>query len=103
MSHCCFVPKCKSGRATTGEKVTVFTTPYKRDKPTFEKWIDIMKEIRSDRVLTPEDKICSKHFDETEIVKGIDIVLKDGTKSFFPKPWKLKKGACPTIFNSMTS
>jgi hypothetical protein len=50
------------------EKVPMFKVP--KDDTLFIKWKKAAKRGRSDKTLSKNDHICSKHFLEQDIVKG---------------------------------
>ena len=68
MPQKCFVYGCQSGSKTKSEKVPMFSVP--KDDTLFIKWEKAAKRGRSDKTLSRNDDICSKHFLEQDIVKG---------------------------------
>lgn len=93
----CFVPNCDSGfpGCTYNEKVTMFSTP--KDDNLFKLWDQSIP--RQDTKLKPSSKVCSRHFEDEDILKGRWIKGKDGQDLFYPwNNFSLKENAVPRIF-----
>ena len=92
MPQKCFVYGCQSGSKTKSEKVPMFSVP--KDDTLFIKWEKAAKRGRSDKTLSRNDHICSKHFLVQHIVKW----ETDFNGKYTPrKIWRLTKGAIPVL------
>ena len=85
----CHVSGCKVKNSTNSKDinkengVTFFQVP----KNSLSSWQELMPGSE----LTLSSKICSRHFDVTDVVKGVNI-----SNVFHPyQRWKLRKGALP--------
>jgi hypothetical protein len=89
----CFVYGCSSGYRKS-EKVPMFKVPKDDTLFLFIKWKKAAKRGRSDKTLSRNDHICSKHFLEQDIIKG----ETDFNGVYTPrKKWWLTKGAIPVL------
>ncbi len=87
----CNVSGCREMYAketnTKENGVTVFQVP----KLSLETWQEVMPTSK----LTKTSRICSRHFDENDVLKGVT----DSLNVFHPyKKWKLRPGAFPKHF-----
>jgi|694.fasta_scaffold115419_2 hypothetical protein len=84
----CHVSGCKVRNSKDVSKengVTFFKIP----KNSLSIWQELMPESE----ITQSSKICSRHFDVNDVVKGVNI-----SNVFHPyQRWKLRKGALPTL------
>jgi len=81
---CCFI--CKTSVSTNDKKVAFFNVL----KHQVERYKEIIPGITEDK------KLCHKHFDETDVVKGVYIL-----GVFYPhKRWQLHHDAIPKYFLS---
>ena len=82
----CHVSGCKVRNSKDVSKengVTFFQIP----KNSLSIWQELMPESK----LTLSSRICNRHFDVTDVVKGVNI-----SNVFHPyQRWKLRKGALP--------
>ena len=90
----CHVSGCREINAEENVKengITFFKVP----NSALSKWQAVMPTSN----LTNMSRICSRHFDEEDIVKGREIL-----NVFFPyKRWNLRTGALPKHFLSNSS
>lgn len=52
---------------------------------------------RIDKAFNKDCRVCQKHFEESDIIKGKTSIAADGTEIFVPHKWCLKQGAIPTL------
>lgn len=85
----CFVDGCQTGTTKENGPAAFFHPP----KEDFEMWKDIFLAKK----LVPNSRVCWKHFNEEDVVKG-----KMMGEQFVPqKRWRLKKGAKPKLLLSI--
>ena len=86
----CFVPFCIRKR---GEDRKMFSIP--RNEKLRALWVRAIK--RKDKLPNNHSRICYMHFVEDDIIKCMKLVV-NGVNIEHPLPWKLRKGAIPTLF-----
>lgn len=73
-----------------------FLFPLQNDE-LFERWKRAIP--RKDREMTKTDRVCSLHFDESQIEKYYETLMPDGTVDRIIRGhWKLKPGSVPVKF-----
>jgi hypothetical protein len=99
----CCVPNCKTGYSSTykenadaaKECLILFSTS---NKELLAKWSKAVP--REDYVFTKHSKVCIKHFEDTDVLKGYTHYVH-GKPIFTPyKRFRLKPDAVPCIFPS---
>ena len=86
----CFVPFCYRG---PGEVRKMFSIP--RNEKIRALWLRAIKRP-DDKEPSGNSRVCYKHFAEDDIIKCMKLVV-NGVNIEHPLPWKLKKGAIPTL------
>lgn len=102
MPNRCFVPNCKTGYPSNKPASTLSLFAPPKDKALFKQWEQYIP--RKDIKLKPSSRVCSRHFEEDDVIKGRIIKGKDGKEIFHAwKNWTLKEGAIPRIFQDCPS
>ncbi|KAK4009432.1 hypothetical protein OUZ56_018545 [Daphnia magna] len=102
MPNRCFVPNCKTGYPSNKPASTLSLFAPPKDKALFKQWEQYIP--RKDIKLKPSSRVCSRHFEEDDVIKGRMIKGKDGKEIFHAwKNWTLKEGAIPRIFQDCPS
>ncbi|KZS01914.1 Cell division protein ftsj, partial [Daphnia magna] len=97
----CCIPNCKTGYSSNSKEnaikecLILFSTS---NKELLVKWTKAVP--RQDYVFTKHSKVCIKHFEDTDVLKGYTHYV-DGKPIFSPyKRFRLKPNAVPCIFPS---
>ncbi|KAI9558412.1 hypothetical protein GHT06_015194 [Daphnia sinensis] len=86
----CFVPNCKTGYPSNKPASTLSLFAPPKDKALFKQWEQYIP--RKDTKLKPSSRVCSRHFEEDDVIKGRMIKGKDGKEIFHAwKNWTLKR------------
>jgi len=99
MPNTCFVYGCNSGyhkqpsNTCDKEKVTMFRAP--KDRVRLIQWKAAIP--RPDRIISNKDFVCSKHFEEVDIIKDKRYPGKDGEIIIPRLVWKLQPNAIPKL------
>jgi len=94
----CFVPNCNSGSKSCDHdgKISYFKPP-KEGSQLLSEWNRAIP--RKDTTLKPSSRVCSRHFEEDDIVKGRTFTGRNGELLFYKwNNWTYKEGAIPRIF-----
>lgn len=94
----CFVPGCSSDNK---ENVCHLFTPNKK---VGELWVNILKQVRSDKLFNPRNKnncVCQKHFEEKFLVKVDKFTVAGKTVEIPRERWKLLEDAVPTLYKEL--
>nr|CAH7750683.1 unnamed protein product [Callosobruchus chinensis] len=90
MGRKCAVPDCYTGYRNTKEKAPLYRVPG--DNTLLTKWQEAI--ARADRLITPNDFVCAKHFRNDDLLT--QRIIKDVVETY-QRP-RLRPDAIPSIF-----
>ena len=89
----CYVAGCKSGHEKSNDTIYFFRPGNQK---TLELWRKAIQ--KKDHTLENMDAVCSKHFDDADIIKKKTLQGIDGPISVDIDSWKLVDDAIPKLF-----